>query len=178
MIHHAGVSPLRPIRLSDFVIAFSTSNLGLILGEGTVNLICTITLTHCVIVISLYAKSGWKRGTHQAVTDHSNISALSRVGIQVFQRIVGPQFRTIPITSSSLKTKKFELVAPIHILFVLSSKIKVTTTGVELTSMADVTLFNDLFRSSERIEQAVKLFSERGLAPAGLEEDSSSELDD
>jgi hypothetical protein len=111
---------------------------------------------------------------HQAVTDHSNISALSRVGIQVFLRIVGPQFRSIPITSASLKTKKFELMAPIHILFVLSSKVKVTTTGVELTTSGDVTLFNDLSRASEQVRQGIKLFSKRGPATA----DSGTELDE
>jgi len=102
---------------------------------------------------------------------------LSRVGIQVFQRIVGGQFRSIPFTSSPLKTKRFELVAPIHILFVLSSKVKVTTTGIELTSMADVALFTDLSRSSEKIKQAIKLFNKRGQAASSLGEDSSSELD-
>lgn len=178
-VHHAGVSALRPIHLSDFVIAFSASNLGLVLGQGIVNSIPLVdALPHRPTVTSLYAKSGGKRGMHQAVTDHSNISALSRLGIQVFQRIVGPQFRSIPITPAPLKTKKFELVGPMHILFVLSSKVKVTTTGVELTSLADVILFNDFLRASEQIKQAIKLFSKRGPVMAGVEADSDTELDE
>jgi hypothetical protein len=74
--------------------------------------------------------------------------------------------------------KKFELMVPMRILFVPSSKVKVTTTGMELTSSADVALFNDFLRASEQVKQAIKLFSKRGPATAGLEADSSTELDE
>ena len=74
----------------------------------------------------------------------------------------------------------FELVTPIQVLYTLSSPVKVTTTGVELTSSADVTLFNDLSRRTENIKNAIKLFNKRSRKTnmAGVETGSETELDD
>ncbi|KAF8328951.1 hypothetical protein F5887DRAFT_1287968 [Amanita rubescens] len=130
MVLNAGISALRPICLSDFVIAFSSSNLGLVLGQGNYISLCKVK---------------WKK----------------RDAPGFFQRIIGPQFRSIPMTTALLQTKMFELMAPIQILYTLTSKVKTTTTGVEMTNATDVALFNDLSRESEKIKQAIKLFNKR-----------------
>ena len=74
----------------------------------------------------------------------------------------------------------FELVAPIQVLYTLSSQVKVMTTGVELTSSTDVTLFNDLSRGTEKIKNSIKLFNKRSrrTITAGVDTGSESELDD
>jgi len=71
----------------------------------------------------------------------------------------------------------FELVTPIQVLYTLSSPVKVTTTGVELTSPTDVTLFSDLSRKTENIKNAIKLFNKRSqrTVATGVETGSETE---
>ncbi|KAF8231174.1 hypothetical protein L208DRAFT_1067273, partial [Tricholoma matsutake] len=47
-------------------------------------------------VIALYSKTGCKNGKHAAVTDASNISAISYIPVQVFEHMHGHQFQEHP----------------------------------------------------------------------------------
>ncbi|KAF8232513.1 hypothetical protein L208DRAFT_1064247, partial [Tricholoma matsutake] len=53
-------------------------------------------------VIAIYSKSGGKHGKHEAVSDSSNISAVSHVCVQVFEHMFGRQFRGIPAATAIL----------------------------------------------------------------------------
>ncbi|KAF8219013.1 hypothetical protein L208DRAFT_1449016 [Tricholoma matsutake] len=46
----------------------------------------------------LYAKFGGKAGKHCWVSDSSNIAAVSNIPVQLFDHILGVQFRAIPVT--------------------------------------------------------------------------------
>ncbi|KAF8224683.1 hypothetical protein L208DRAFT_1309777, partial [Tricholoma matsutake] len=47
-------------------------------------------------VIALYSKTGSKNGKHAAVTDASNIFAISYMAVQVFEHMHGRQFQEYP----------------------------------------------------------------------------------
>ncbi|KAF8225197.1 hypothetical protein L208DRAFT_1075454, partial [Tricholoma matsutake] len=47
-------------------------------------------------VIAIYSKTGGKNGKHAAITDTSNISAISYLGVQVFKHMHGCLFQDHP----------------------------------------------------------------------------------
>ena len=78
-------------------------------------------------VIALYSKTGGKNGKHAAVTESSNISGLSYVGLQVFKNMLNCQFQPTPEGTALFQTWQFALVPPISVLacsIVLQSSIK------------------------------------------------------
>ncbi|KAJ6563457.1 hypothetical protein B0H10DRAFT_2115287, partial [Mycena sp. CBHHK59/15] len=83
-------------------------------------------------VFAMHSKGGGKYGKHEAVTDSSNISALSKISVQLFQNIHGPQFRSIPTSTAILQSKQFAHIVPINFLCLLSSVPKPVPTGIEL----------------------------------------------
>jgi hypothetical protein len=57
---------------------------------------------------------GGKNSKHAAITDSFIISAVSYIGVQVFKRMYGRQFRVIP-EATALFTKQFALLQPISL---------------------------------------------------------------
>ncbi|KAK6980928.1 hypothetical protein R3P38DRAFT_3376544 [Favolaschia claudopus] len=128
----ARVTLVRPFRVGDFGIVWTKK--GLMVGH----------------VFAMYAKGGGKNGKHEAITDSSNISALSKVSVQIFDNL-----------HASLQTKQFAHIPPTHFLCLLSHVPKFTPTGIDLVQ-ADAELFKTLSRGRAQFDNAMVLFAKRG----------------
>lgn len=112
------------------------------------------------VVVALYCKGGGKNGKHGAVNEHHNISAFSRIGVQVFEMAHARQFRAIPQATSFLHTHQFRLIPPFTFLSLLSDTPTTNTVGLEL-SAGDAHVFKDRMSATERFNAAVKLSRSR-----------------
>ncbi|KAK7035181.1 hypothetical protein R3P38DRAFT_2772186 [Favolaschia claudopus] len=156
----ARVTPLRPISINDFGFIFTRR--GLMVGH----------------VFEMYSKGGGKYGKHEPVTDSSNISALSKISVQVYEHGHGAQFRAITTATAVVQTKQFAHVEPFQFVCLLSSHPKIVPAGIEL-GLDDINRFKTLLRGSDRFENAMKLFRKRGKkAGVGMGEDSGEEIDE
>lgn len=121
----------------------------------------------------MQSKGRGKYGKHEAVTDSSNISALSKISVQLFENFHGPQFRSIPTSTAILQSKQFAHIAPIDFLCLLSSVPKLVPTGLELAA-EDSECFKKLSAGFSKFSDAMKLFRKRGKKTAG----GAGDLDD
>ncbi|KAJ6555722.1 hypothetical protein B0H10DRAFT_2122627 [Mycena sp. CBHHK59/15] len=94
-------------------------------------------------IIALYSKGGGKNGKHNAIERHHNISAVSYLGVQVFEHSYGRQFREIPQATARLQTMQFRFLPPFTFLCRLSGSPKANGSGLELT-LPDANLFQEL----------------------------------
>ena len=107
------------------------------------------------------AKGGGKYGKHEPVTESSNIAALSKISVQVFEPGHGAQFRAIPTSTAMLQTKQYAHIPPIYFLCLLTSAPNVVSTGLELCP-EDVQRFKILTKGTNRFHDAMKLFRKTG----------------
>ncbi|KAJ7768133.1 hypothetical protein DFH07DRAFT_1058377 [Mycena maculata] len=129
----ARVSLFRPIRIGDYGVILTTRG---------------VMVAH---VFGMNAKGGGKYGKHEPVTESSNISALSKISVQVFENLHGAQFSSITATPTGLPT------------------------GLELAP-EDPERFKKLVRAESKLNDAMKLFRKRGKRNAGAG-DSDAEDD-
>ncbi|KAJ7907834.1 hypothetical protein B0H13DRAFT_1618080, partial [Mycena leptocephala] len=154
----ARVSILRPLRIGDYGVVLTPH--GLMVGH----------------VFGMNSKGGGKYGQHQPVTDSANISALSKISVQLFEKIHGTQFRSIPSATALLQTKQFAHILPINFLCLLSAVPKLLPTGLELGA-EDSERFKKLATGEAKLNDAMKLFRKRG-KKAGAEGDSEDDDED
>jgi hypothetical protein len=109
----------------------------------------------------VHSKGGGKAGKHEPFTDSSDISALSKILVQLFENIHGAQFRSIPASTAMLQTKQFTHVPPINFVCLLSAVPKSVPTGFELAT-EDSENFKKLSRGFQTFVDAMKLFRKRG----------------
>jgi hypothetical protein len=109
----------------------------------------------------MHSKGGGKAGKHEPVTDSSNISALSKISVQLFENLHGAQFRSIPASTAMLHAKQFAHIPPINFLCLLSAVPKSVPTGLELAT-EDSESFKKLSRGFQTFDDAMKLFRKRG----------------
>ncbi|TEB28566.1 hypothetical protein FA13DRAFT_1587449, partial [Coprinellus micaceus] len=102
LVSDARVSAVRPIRAGDFAFFVSDSP-----KPGTISV---------AKVLALYTRTAGKGARNAAATDVTNISALSRVAVQVFEHSHFAQFTSIPASTAALSTNKFLLLPPFQIL--------------------------------------------------------------
>jgi hypothetical protein len=88
------------------------------------------------IVFGMHSKGGGKYGKHEPVTDSSNISALSKISVQVFKNLPSAQFKSIPSAAAVVETKQFTHIPPIHFLCLLSAPARLIPTGIELRMLS------------------------------------------
>ncbi|KAJ6563169.1 hypothetical protein B0H10DRAFT_1947464 [Mycena sp. CBHHK59/15] len=122
----------------------------------------------------MQSKGGGKHGKHEAVTDSSNVSVLSKISVQVFEHLHGPQFRSIPTAKALLQTKQFGHIAPINFLCLLSAVPKFSSVALELAP-EDSDRFKTLSRGLSQFNTAMTLFRKRGKRVATAEGDSGEE---
>lgn len=126
------------------------------------------------------AKGGGKYGKHEPVTDSTNISALSKISVQVFENLHGAQFRSIPTATAVLQTKQFGHIPPIAFLCLLSATPKVSPTGLELAQQ-DSDRFKSFSRELKKFNEAMILFRKRGkrkaAAGGGSGDEDEEEMD-
>ncbi|KAJ7693090.1 hypothetical protein B0H17DRAFT_873689, partial [Mycena rosella] len=102
-----------------------------------------------------------KFGKHEPVTESSNISALSKISVQVFENLHGAQFRSIPMATAVLQTKQFAHIPSINFLCLLSAAPKIVPTGLELGA-EDSERFRTLSRGLNGFNAAMTLFRKSG----------------
>ncbi|KAJ7320998.1 hypothetical protein DFH08DRAFT_713262, partial [Mycena albidolilacea] len=110
----ARVTMLRPICIGDYGVILTARGL---------------MVEH---IFGMHSKGGGKYGKHEPVTDSSNISALSKISVQMFENLHGAQFRSIPSATAVVQTKQFAHIPPIHFLCLLSAPARLIPTGIEL----------------------------------------------
>ena len=110
-------------------------------------------------MIALYSKTAGKNAKHAAIPSSSNISALSRITVQVFEHMTGLIFRTFPSMTAPFGTKGFLHVTSYEFLAALSKGVK-EVNGVEVAT-EDLQMFQKLKRDHARLKEAIKLFTQR-----------------
>ena len=111
----------------------------------------------------MYAQSAAKNARHESADTTTNISALSRIVVRVFEHTHGRQFRAIPSATAMLQAHQFALLPPSNIISVLSTSPQALNhSGFDL-SPTDMTLFNDLRRGNAivQLRLAMKAFRKR-----------------
>ena len=114
-------------------------------------------------MIAIYSKTGGKNGKHAAVTDASNISATSYLGVQVFEYMHGRLFRDHPDATATFQTKQFALLTSNAFLCLLSSPPKAIplATGLEL-AQKDAEIFMNMLSRENKFMDAMQSFHKRG----------------
>lgn len=110
--------------------------------------------------IALYSKSGGKNGKHCAVTDSTNISAISYVALQVYEYAHGAHFRPFTDATALFQTKQFILLPSTAFLYALRTAPRVSSTGIDLNS-SDLKMFHRLQAGRGKFKDAAKLFKKR-----------------
>ncbi|KAJ6611656.1 hypothetical protein B0H10DRAFT_2223820 [Mycena sp. CBHHK59/15] len=121
----------------------------------------------------MYSKGGGKYGKQGAINEHHNISAISHLGVQLFELVHARQFRAIPEAMSRFQTKHYHLLPPFTFLCRLAGAVKTNVMGLELT-VEDKVLFADLQNGVGRFNAAVKASRSRKKA-AELEADTKED---
>ncbi|KAF5341928.1 hypothetical protein D9611_001095 [Ephemerocybe angulata] len=151
LISNAGVDVQSPIQLDDFC---------LVLEDGHVRL---------AKVITLYQKTAGKNGKHGAITDSSVITAVSYLGVQVFENTRPNYFSMYPRQTALLRTLCFSQIPSSQVLLRLSPKnIKPSHPNKNTLVMdsATYTQFADLKKQEAKLVDAVKLYKARNFAQA------------
>jgi hypothetical protein len=112
----------------------------------------------------MYSKTGGKNGKHAAISTTTNISATSRLAVQLFEHITDRQFRIYPSLTSPFQAKGFGLIAPASFLTTLSQPGTapiMTATSIQI-SQVDGAVFRKLKAGHSKFQDAAKSFKERG----------------
>ena len=108
----------------------------------------------------MYSKSGGQGSKHNAVADSSNVTALSHIGVQVFEHSHIRWFTHIPTKTARLRTRQFALLPPMCLLLCLHSPVETNGTEAVEVSHNDFLEFNDMTIGVERIREALHKYKE------------------
>lgn len=128
-------------------------------------------------MFGLHSKGGGKYGKHAPVTESSNISALSKISLQVFENVHGSQFRSIPTATAIVQTKQFAHIPSINFLCLLTAPPKLLPQGFELAA-EDLERFKTLSKNFSKFEEAMTLFRKRGRKATAADLNSDGDLDE
>ncbi|CAK5278486.1 unnamed protein product [Mycena citricolor] len=145
----ARISMIRPLLPGQYGFVFTSQ--GLMVGK----------------VFAMRAKGGGQYGKHDAVTDSSSISALSKVSVQLFEQIHGAHFRSIPTATASLQTLQFAHLPSIAFLCVISAP-EATPSGLVLAD-SEVQRFKSLALGKAKFALALSNFNKRVRAEEEVE---------
>jgi hypothetical protein len=130
------------------------------------------------IVVAMYSKTAGKNGKHAAITDSSLISAISYIGVQIFDYHAANHFTALPEAMSLLNIRQFEFIASIRFL-VLLPRTSVTTQpdGGLLLDFNHTNLFRALTGQATQLTEAMRLFNRRGRKAKVSDDNSDVEMD-
>ena len=111
-------------------------------------------------MVCLYSKSGGQGGKHSAVADSSSVTALSHIGVQVFEHSHSRWFTHIPSRTARLHTKQFALLPPPCFLLCLHSPVEANGTEAVEVWHDDFLEFKGLSMGVERIREALHKYEE------------------
>ncbi|KAF9011952.1 hypothetical protein BDQ17DRAFT_1232992, partial [Cyathus striatus] len=99
---------------------------------------------------------------HATVTDSSKISAISSLGVQVFENSIANHFTAFPQATVFLYTHHFQLISPIQFLVVIPpSVITVQPDGGVALDTEYMTMFHWLNSQTKQLNAALKAFNSR-----------------
>ena len=108
-------------------------------------------------VLSISTKSGGKNGTHCWVPEVSSITAVSYVPVQLFEHVIGRQFRAVPQALTLLQVKQFTLLPAASFLCVLDdTPWNIMETQNLQISAADTARFDRLTKHTQNIISVLK----------------------
>jgi hypothetical protein len=119
------------------------------------------------VVHALYTKSAAKNRKHGAVSEKSNIAAVSYMVVQLYEPILRTvhsgkmDFRDRPDRLSLLQVKEYALMISSQFLTVLSKKPTSIPTGLNISEV-DSASFSSLNRLSPQLKKAAEEFRKRG----------------
>ena len=154
----ARVTALRPIQLNDY--GFAMTELGVMLCKGIL-INAALLFTDVRIVVSLSSKTAGKNSKHSDITESSNISAVSLMGVQVFQQSFGTQFSMITENTSWFQTKGYFLIPSTQFLCVVDSKIQFRSPVMVEVVFEDLQRFLKLRKGEDALKTALKQFKKR-----------------
>jgi len=126
-----------------------------------------------LLVMTFYSKSAAKGSNHNHSTDSSNIMAISNIGVQVFEHLLGSQFREIP-SAQALHVKRWDFLPPQAFLSLLVRIPEVIPIGLKISS-ADMDLFRAIQHNTGALVNALKAFNSRSKTVAT---DDADEIDE
>jgi hypothetical protein len=94
------------------------------------------------------------------VTEASNISVLSYLGLQLFENVVNRQFQAIPEATAVFQTQQYTLTPPNPILCMLDQLPAMEHNQLQV-SVGDAQLFRGLRAGKLRVLEALKLLRRR-----------------
>ncbi|RXW12721.1 hypothetical protein EST38_g13134 [Candolleomyces aberdarensis] len=97
----ARITSFRPLELDDYRIVFISSGLRI----------------DCIL--TLYSRTGSKNGKHTAITDSPSVSAVSYIGLQIFEHHHASHFSAYPYSTAIVNANQFLFIQPIRFLMVL-----------------------------------------------------------
>ncbi|KAF6745906.1 hypothetical protein DFP72DRAFT_1076886 [Ephemerocybe angulata] len=142
------ISSVQPLRCGDFIYFVS--------GPKAT----TISVGK---VVTMYSRTAGKNARNAVVYEVHNISALSRIAVQVFERSFQREFSSHPAATTTLSTHQFLLIPPIHALFVVLKPVNETKSKIQLTQ-EDFECWKMLKKDLAKLQEGIKLFKKR--APA------------
>lgn len=109
----------------------------------------------------MYSKTAGKNSKHEPADTSTNICALSKIVIQVYEHTHGRHFTSIPSATALLQVYQHVMLPPSNILTLLRSKsVSRNSTGFDLVP-GDILLFTELKNSVKQIHKALKSFKKR-----------------
>ncbi len=109
----------------------------------------------------MYSKTAGKNSRHEPVDVTTNISALSKIVVQVFEHTHINHFTSIPSTTALLQAHQYSMLPPSNVLTLLQSKPLDVGARVLGLVPTDMLLFSDLQKGIVQINKAIKAFKKR-----------------
>ena len=94
------------------------------------------------------------------MTDSSNITTLSHIGVQVFGHSHGAWFSHVPEETVQLLTSRFALLPQQNFLLLLHLPVKVDQTRLVQVSSEDIKEFNEMTAQTQLIETALSKYKQ------------------
>jgi len=94
------------------------------------------------------------------VTDVPSVTALSRIGLQVFGHSHGRWFTHVPEQTAQLQTKHFALLPPWNFLLLLRHPAETNRTQLAEVSSEDIKEFNMMTAQKQATEMALLKYEE------------------
>jgi hypothetical protein len=162
LLSSARISSLRNLVKGDYAVIMVNDELRIGQGISNPSFSNLYLLTQSNLVVVMYQKTSAKNGRHEPADITSNIAALSRIVLQVFEHSGhGNQFRSIPEMTALLQLHQHVLLPPTNVLTVLNTRpLHINNIGFHLSPI-DMALFNNLKQGKAQLKKAMKDFRKR-----------------
>ncbi|KAF6765888.1 hypothetical protein DFP72DRAFT_996748 [Ephemerocybe angulata] len=144
LIEGARVTPFRALLLDDYGIIYTT--LGVRLARISV----------------MYSKTAGKNGKHAAITESSNITAISYIGLRVWEHTSENNFKGHPDSTYMTQSNRYAHLPPFHFLMVLAQTSVVVTAGGDLRLNDEyMAHFKNIKSQESQIRASLQIFTGR-----------------